>query len=401
MKDLILKYLRALYESTDKMLVPEHAIPDEYKLLYFAIQEGLSPDEMELRGMSLPDVKLYHDVDFYASEVKNVHRQVKMIELAKKILEEGELDLKLLEDIEDLGKKDNTIKSQVRNTMNQVRAKQSGKEIPFLESGFTEMDFTASLDMRQIILIAAEKKLGKTKFIINLMVRLYDKYKIPVKFIALEPSPGEVIRTILSIKSNIPEKSILSRGSLLSKEQLSQLDVISADYIGNMDLHILDNARSLYEIKAVLRKFNGIVIIDNLGLIHTGAKNDNEAGDLISRFAVQLRDSTGSLIFVLHHLTKAAADQENIDVGYHPRLEYVRGTGRLLDYANQVWMIHRPAFYRDFMQQISKTLTTEEMKVIRKLFLIDVALNRHGDTQLVRTYADLSTSRFTDPWKNK
>lgn len=401
MNDLILKYLRALYVASDKPLVPEQAIPPEWQPLYFAIAEGLSPDQMALRGLSIPEVELYHDAGFYADEVRNTFKSVKLIELATKILEEGTLDPKLLEEIESLDAKSSKLNSMITSTMDSIHKKSIGEEYPFLETGYTEMDRLTSLDMKQIVLFAAEKKLGKTKFIIQLMVRIYDRYKIPIKFIALEPSYQEIIRTILAIKSNIPEQAILSRGVSLTREQIGQLDIISTDYLGRMDLQIIDDARSLHEIKSVLRRFKGIIIIDNLGLIGVDAYNETEAGNKTAKALVQLRDTTGSLIFVLHHLTKQAAVEENLQNGYHPRLDYVRGTGRILDYANQVWLGHRPAFYRDYMLQAAKTLSPEEMLKVRKLFMVDVALNRGGDTGLVRTYCDLATSRFIDPWTKK
>jgi replicative DNA helicase len=111
-----------------------------------------------------------------------------------------------------------------------------------------------------------------------------------------------------------------------------------------------------------------------------------------------MRDRTGSIIFLLHHMTKAQA--EAIELAYMPQLKFVRGSGRVLDYVNQVWLLHRPNFYRDLMEELKKGLELDEMKQVEQMFLIDIALNRSGDTGTIRINHNIKISRFYEAGSN-
>ena len=401
MKDLVPKYLLSLHRSKTKIVLPMEAIPASMHELYKAIVAEMNTEEMEIYNLKLPDVDIQNPVEFYAEHLRKEYKQILLVELATIILSTGSMDLELLEKIETIDKTESTEQKRdimINETLERIRNKNKGKEIPFLKTGFTQLDNLASLDMKQIILMAAEKKLGKTKFIIFLAHYLMDKYKLPVRFFALEPAYDEIIRCMISIITGIPEILLLGRRGGLTEEALRRVERVTAEIIGDLPFEIIDDVRNIKSMTANLRGFKGIVVVDNLGLVESDTRNENAHNEAVAKAFVRIRDKTGSLIFILHHLTKDASSDNNLETGYMPRSQHVRGSGRIQDYSNQIWLLHRPSFYKDLMLQLSKTVTKSEYQRLKKLFLIDVHLNRHGETALCRSYCDLSTSIFTDPW---
>jgi replicative DNA helicase len=120
---------------------------------------------------------------------------------------------------------------------------------------------------------------------------------------------------------------------------------------------------------------------------------------------VDIRDRTKGLILPIHHMTKDMDHEDRLKYGFRPLLRHLKGSTRIQDFANKVILIHRPGFYNDFV-------TLEEAKgmiklsngkfqrgtVIRKLFIIDLALNRGGKVGVVRFLHKLQYCQFKE-WK--
>ena len=95
-----------------------------------------------------------------------------------------------------------------------------------------------------------------------------------------------------------------------------------------------------------------IIVIDNLGLIATDSFFKGiEKDDYIAGKIKELSDTTGASMFLLHHLTKETARKFNIDEGYRPRKEHIKGSTRILDYVQQALLINLPRKYKDLVEE--------------------------------------------------
>jgi hypothetical protein len=63
----------------------------------------------------------------------------------------------------------------------------------------------------------------------------------------------------------------------------------------------------------------------------------------------EMTDITQSCVFVLHHITKDSSKRFNLDEGYRPRKEYIKGSTRILDYVQQALLVNLPRKYKDLL----------------------------------------------------
>lgn len=93
-----------------------------------------------------------------------------------------------------------------------------------------------------------------------------------------------------------------------------------------------------------------MLIIDNLGLVDVKDMKAIESDDYVSKEIVKIRDESAGIIIVVHHLNKSQLDKSNMESGYRPREEDVRGSSRILDYANNVILVNFIAKYKDLVK---------------------------------------------------
>jgi len=383
--DLVIGYLNALASSDKKIPVPEEVL-GRFLPHYKKVMAGHTIKMLQIEDMEIPEVKDDVPLEFYVEKLRERYKKVVLITIAQKILQENIIDHELLSKVEDLN--DETQESHMIVTKKRIMDRHQGKEVPYIPTGLDRLDRIAWLDWCNFILIAAEKKIGKTRFAVQLAVNFL-KQAIPVKFFSLEMTAEELIRTFLLNLTSISEDLLMSRTGKMSNIQVKKTSEAFA-FIGDGKLDIHEGLMSVHEISRKIGKFKGVVFIDNLGLINSKEEADKDPA--IPKEIKKIRDRTGSVIFLLHHMTKAQS--EAIEVAYMPQLKFVRGSGRVLDYVNQVWLLHRPGFYRDLTDELKKGLDKEQMEQITKMFLVDVALNRSGDTGTVRISHNIKMSQF-------
>jgi replicative DNA helicase len=106
-----------------------------------------------------------------------------------------------------------------------------------------------------------------------------------------------------------------------------------------------------------------------------------------------LRDKTGALIIVLHHLSKESEGKFNVTEQYAPKVTHIRGSSRLADFANKVLLLHRPEMYRDVVKHYDKE---GKSHLIIGRMEVNCALNRNGDTGIIDLRHQIEYCNFTD-----
>lgn len=238
-----------------------------------------------------------------------------------------------------------------------------------VKTQFEEFD-SFNLALRQLILVAAEKKIGKSRFVIALANGISQLNSLPILAFTWEMTAGEYKAAFKLVDAT-----------------MSQIFVVS-------------NGMNIFEVCRIIVEFceehgSAVVIVDNIGLVQKHSRDPNAVDDDIAAALKTVRDDTGSLIFAIHHLTKSASHKGNFEQDYEPTMTDIRGSGRLQDYSNQVWMLHRPSFYDDLIQHYERTIEDKKLvRLLKKLFLVIIRLNRSGPTGYVRLGTELKNNKF-------
>jgi len=250
--------------------------------------------------------------------------------------------------------------SAVKETIKYIEDRASGLVLPFLKSGHEKFDTTFGLEQRQIIVIAGQKGHMKSKFTMDLLEGI-DEHNddIACLWYSMEEKASKLIRGKLSRELQIEDKRLTSKStSKLNDEELTDIHRLSEEFM-KQDIIYVEKTSSIEGIRANFKAFCkkrpdklNILVVDNFGLINKPAiQNSNDADDYVSKKFVDIRDETNGLIIIVHHLSKAQLNRLNIENGYRPREEDVRGSARILDYSNSVILVNMPGKYKDLVQQ--------------------------------------------------
>ncbi len=302
------------------------------------------------------------------------------------------------------------VKESIKRALDDILDRDSGRIVPFIRTGYEKFDALAKLDFNKIILIAAAKKIGKTKWVIDLMMEILEiDPTIAFKFYSLELSEKELIYEIISRDINLTTDEIQSKGYKLTEKNIKAIKT-SMDRFSNLDIEIATRPTTIGKIKQNFIKFckkrdthRCVLIVDNIGLITDTGNSQTEIDDHIAKVFVDIRDRTKGLIFPIHHMSKALEHPDRLKDGYRPRLSHLKGSTRIGDYANMIILLHRPGFYDDLIarEELKGNIKIsrghfKRSELIRRIFLVHLAVNRSGDTGIIRFLHKLKHCQFKE-----
>ena len=286
-------------------------------------------------------------------------------------------------------------------TIKNIKDIASGKIRSILYTKHQKIDDIISFGRNQIIMLAAQKKVGKTRFVVELIDALVNNNHgiLNVQWNSFEMQSDEMIRTFISKKIRLTDKQLLSINHKLTQEDLLDIEA-GYQYFSNYPIEFIDEATNIFKLCAKFERFAAksgnkipVCVIDNLGLIKPHQKNDTQNEDDIARMLKDLRDKTGGLIIVLHHMTKESEGKFNVKDLYRPKVTHIRGSSRLVDFANKVILLHRPEMYNDVVKHYVKE---GKEALIQNLIEVNLALNRNGNTGIIDMIHELKYSNFKE-----
>lgn len=289
--------------------------------------------------------------------------------------------------------------SATQEALLDINNRDNGTSNSQIYTGWTEYDNLLMLDACKLIIVASSQKIGKTAFIISQVRRIARRNKnIAIKWYSFEMTASANIRRIVMEDCHLTENQLLSRKYKLTAEEKKRIKA-SMDDIAKWDMDIVDRRMSISELerdyKLFCKKRKGklcICVVDNHGFLASKTEDD----DIASKAYSYLRDQTNSLIFVIHHLATKGNPFFNIESGYEPNKDLVRGSTRILDYCNALILLHRPNFYADLMARLKLECTPNELEAISKLFIGIVPINRDGDIGMFRLQHDIARNTFNE-----
>lgn len=294
-----------------------------------------------------------------------------------------------------------SFRASFQETVKNIRNIAKGHIVSLLKTGHKRIDNLISFGKKQIILIAAQKKQGKTRFLVHLIDRLvqYNKQDIAVQWYSFEMQADEMTRLYISKRVGLTDKQLLGINYNLTEDELNKIEA-AATYFNDYPIEFVDETLDIFKICSKFERFSDanknkipVLVIDNLGLIKPHLKNEVQNDDDISRMLKDLRDKTGALIILLHHLSKESEGKFNITEQYAPKVTHIRGSSRISDFANKVLLLHRPEMYRDVVKHYEKE---GKSHLIEGRIEINCALNRNGDTGIIDLKHQIEYCNFAD-----
>lgn len=214
-------------------------------------------------------------------------------------------------------------------------------------TGYIDVDENIGFAPRQVIVVAAKQKVGKTRWvraIVNGM--LQHQPHLRCKWFSWEMSEEELIALDIAAITGIETGIVRGRKGMpddrqfdmimKTEEMLSQRQMVHYTQRMTMSQIRRENADA---------DRNTLIILDNLGLVVPEESNDVQQDNFAAGMIAGMRDETDACIIPIHHLSKAVEHWSNRANFFEPSVGHVRGSARIIDYANGLIIPHRVSQY--------------------------------------------------------
>ena len=214
-------------------------------------------------------------------------------------------------------------------------------------SGFNELDhMTAGFKEGEVIIVAARPSMGKTAFLVNLVVHALLREKKKVAFFSVEMSKEQMALRMLSLICRIPLSHL--RVGKLSDKSWSVL-ITKASELSESKLFMDDTAPiSPVEIRSKCRKLKAkgnldMVVVDYLQLMSLNKRVENRERE-VSEISRQLKALSKELkvpVIALAQLNRSVESRTD----QRPLLSDLRESGSIEQDADVIMMLYRDEYY--------------------------------------------------------
>jgi len=255
------------------------------------------------------------------------------------------------------GEIQNNFSKSLELTINNIKQASSGENVLVIKSGFKLLDKSVTFRAGYICIIAGPEGSGKTKFVISLARgMLENEPELVIEWFSMEDDRRQIICSFLAMDVKKTTKELQSINYKMSENDINEIEEISKHY-EKFNIEFYDKTASITTIITRSKRFadkyknhKRVIIIDNLGLIDCD-KTGIERDDYIAAKLKDIATNTGSFIILVHHFTKEIARKQNLEDGYRPRKEYLKGSTRILDFVQQALFVNLPRKYPDLLQE--------------------------------------------------
>jgi replicative DNA helicase len=265
------------------------------------------------------------------------------------------------------------------------KRKNAERLITGLPSGFLDLDkLTTGFHPSDLVVVAARPGMGKSSFMLSMVLHLVFEEKVPVAVFSLEMSRQQLVMRMFAMQSGVPLQNI--RQGFIQEKDWERL-VRAGLEISSRDIYIDDSpSLSTTELRIKSRKLKqekgvGIIFVDYLQLLRTpyrGLSRQEEVAE-ISRSLKALAKELEVPVVAIAQLSRQVEQRSD----KRPQMADLRESGQIEQDADLIIFIHRPEVYR-------KNPPPEE----EGLAEIIVAKQRQGPTGLIKLAFDKETTVF-------
>ena len=254
-----------------------------------------------------------------------------------------------------------------------------------LPSGFVDLDrLTAGFQPSDLVVVAARPGMGKSSFMLSIVLHLALNKKVPLAIFSLETSKKQLALRMLSMFSGVPLQNI--RQGLVRDEDWEKIVNASLE-LSSKDIYI-DDSPSLSTTELMIRsrklkqeKGVEIIFVDYLQLLRTPYRSATRQKEIaeISRNLKALAKELEVPVIALAQLSRQVEQRSD----KRPQLADLRESGQIEQDADLILFIHRSEVYK-------KHPPPEE----EGLAEIIVAKQRQGPTGIIKLAFDKDTTMF-------
>ncbi len=217
-----------------------------------------------------------------------------------------------------------------------------------IPSGFRDLDRkTAGFQRSDLILIAARPAMGKTSFMLNVVVNAA-MARVPVAVFSLEMSRSQLVSRVLSLEAMVDLEKMRT-GKLMEDDwtkiahalgPLSKSPIYLDDNASINPMEMLSKCR-----KMKMEKGLGLVVIDYLQLMEGRKKTDNRQQEIseISRSLKIMAKELNVPVIALSQLSRAPETRTD----HRPILSDLRESGAIEQDADIVMFLYRDDYYHE------------------------------------------------------
>jgi len=285
----------------------------------------------------------------------NVNKELERILTSNKfeVSEMEEIYQKVLENFDNgiIDEKQEDVVEKIMDIIfERKRKKEQGKSLVEIDSGYSGLNrLTNGLHRGELVILAARPGMGKTAFMLNMVVRQL-KTKNRIIIFSLEMSKELLVERMISILSGVSLQKI--RWGDLNDKELNEI-VKALDFLKSKrdNFVIFDKSDiRINEIKAEIRKEKrkkdvDVVYIDYLQLINSSSQYNNkniEVGEVSRISKVMARDLDVAIV-MLAQLSREVEKRTN----KRPILSDLRDSGEIEQNADLVLFLYREAYYKN------------------------------------------------------
>lgn len=276
----------------------------------------------------------------------------------------NEMQNKIMDVFDFVGDIRHNFKRSLESTIANIVLASKGENVSTIKTGHKKIDSLLAFRSKYICIIAGPEASGKTKFVISLVRGMLDHEKnLAVAWWSMEDDREQVIRSFLAMDIRLTTKELQNINYQLTGEDIAKIGKSALKY-EDYNIEFYDKIDSIASIIARSKRFSEryrhhkkVIVLDNLGLIESD-KIGIDRDDYIAGQIKKIADTTGTFILVVHHFTKEVARKANIEDGYRPRKEYLKGSTRILDYVQQALFVNLPRKYPDLLAAEKQTELT-------------------------------------------
>jgi replicative DNA helicase len=300
------------------------------------------------------------NVSFHAKIVRERALQRRLIDAARRILEEARGGGRTIEEMVDgaeqvifevarrsVGGEATDLRTLLRDTLYALDQRRGG-ELAGARTHYPELDDKLSgLQAGQMIVLAARPSVGKTSFALNIALRVATRNDPPtaVAVFSLEMPRQALAQNLLSCHAHV-DSHLLRKGGLdhesleritSSAGELSSAPIFIDDTPGMTSLQIRAKARRLRSTHGV-----GLVIVDYLQLV-PGPLAESRQQE-ISQISMSLKQLARELevpVIAISQLNRAVDARED----HRPRMSDLRESGSIEQDADVVLFLYREDYY--------------------------------------------------------
>jgi len=254
-----------------------------------------------------------------------------------------------------------------------------------LPSGFLELDrLTAGFQPSDLVVIAARPGMGKSSFMLSMVLHLALNEKVPLAIFSLEMSKEQLAMRMVSMLSGVPLQNI--RHGYVRDDDWEKI-VNATLELSSREIYVDDNPNlTTTELRIKSRKLKQekgvkIIFVDYLQLLGVPYRRSSRQEEVaeISKSLKALAKELQIPVVALAQLSRQVEQRSD----KRPQLADLRESGQIEQDADLIIFIHRPEYYK-------KVPMPEEEGVAE----IIVAKQRQGPTGVVKLAFDKDTTAF-------